>query len=105
MKTPLITYYFLTIWEWLILNNLTACCIYNLFDVTQTIHLLNNEIEQSAIKVNTNNLVQELAELCNTYDCHKIHFYGPSDIFTPILKNLQEVAKTQYKIRISVEVN
>ena len=55
--------------------------------------------------MNTNNLVQELAELCNTYDCHKIHFYGPSDIFTPILKNLQEVAKTQYKIRISIEVN
>lgn len=81
-------------------------CQFNLFDLHQQI-MLADENDLRIVAISTlSKLGEDIAMMCNKYDCHKVQLYGSASFAKQIKFTIMEVGMNQYDMHdISVEVN
>ena len=81
-------------------------CMFNLFDVHQNIMLVDEDEVRVVGITRLNLLGQNIAELCNEYDCNEVHLYGSAKFAENIIRNIVKENSLSFDNRpINIEVN
>lgn len=77
-------------------------CHFTLFDLHQKVYYKNDVV---AISTNED-LGENIANLCNKYNCNKVHLYGNEEYAAGIIEDIHIYSGTKYGINnIEIEVN
>lgn len=88
------------------MDNKILVCNFNLFDLHQTIMLVDDYDHKTVSVTTLTDLGKSLSELCNANGIEYIHLYGDNSYANKIIKDFDKASNLKFsKNKVKIEVN